>query len=311
MKTYISIIILSYNVKDLLDQTLNSIKEAIIYTKIKKPNLVFEVIVVDNNSSDGADLLVEKKHKFAKLIRNKQNLGFAHGNNVGVTATNKNSKYVLFINNDVVLKKDTLLTMYEFMERTPNCGLATCKVDLWSGGIDIDSHRGFPTPWRAVCYFTGIEKLLGKKFPKIFGQYHLLDKDFSKIHEIDACLGAFMIIPREVGEKINWWPKEYFLNGEDLDLCYQIKNHLNKKIYFVPSTSVIHYKGASKGTKTQAGVHSHATNTTKNLAINSGINSMKIFYKKYYAAKYPKLLTLIIYFGIYLLHKKRLITKKE
>lgn len=311
MRTYISIIILSFNVKDLVDQTLNSLLQSIKYTKIKNPNLIFKTIVVDNNSSDGAYELIKAKHKWVHLIKNKQNLGFAHGNNVGVKYIQPKSKYVMFINNDVVLQKDTLLTMYDFMEKTPDCGLATCKVDLWSGGIDIDSHRGFPTPWRAFCYFSGIEKLLGKKLPKIFGQYHLLDKDFNKIHQIDACLGAFMIIPTSIGNKIGWWPKEYFLNGEDIDLCYQIKNILNKKIYFVPTTKIIHYKGASKGTKGQAGKHAKASSKTKNLTINSGINSMKIFYKKYYEQKYPKILTKIIYFGIYLLHKKRLLTKKE
>lgn len=220
----ISIVILSYNVKDLLDQTLTSLKDSIFYAEDKsKGDLMYEVIVVDNASSDGADKLVEKKHPWVKLVKNKENKGFSKGNNDGVRVTDKKSKYMMFLNNDVVLQKDTLYVMYKYMEDNPKVGLATCQVDLWSGGVDIDSHRGFPTPWRSFCWFSGLEKVLGKTFPKIFGGYHLLHEDLSKIHEIDACLGAFMIIPRKVGDTIGWWPEEYFLNGEDIDMAYQIK----------------------------------------------------------------------------------------
>ncbi|MBP7859902.1 glycosyltransferase family 2 protein [Patescibacteria group bacterium] len=311
-KKLISIIILSYNVKDLLKQTLESLQSSIQYAKDQtKGMLDFETIVVDNNSQDGADLLVQNEFNWVKLVRNKENLGFAHGNNVGTKYISENSNYVAFLNNDLVLQPDTMLTMFEFMEKTPDCGLATCRVDLWSGGLDIDAHRGFPTPWNAFCYFSGLEKLLGKTFPTIFGNYHLLYKDFSTTHEIDACLGAFMIIPKTLGDKIGWWPKEYFLNGEDIDLCFQIKNLQHQKIYWVNDTKVIHYKGASKGTKAQAGKHAKASSSTKNLSINSGINSMKIFYKKYYEKKYPFILTRAIYAGIWLLHQKRKMLGRE
>lgn len=307
----VSVIILSYNVKDLLDQTLNSLKASIYYAKQKNKNLDFEVIVVDNKSSDGAAELVEKRHSWAKLIRNKENRGFAAGNNVGVKEISGRSTYVLFLNNDIVLDKDTLSVMYNYMKENPAVGLSTPRVDLWRGGYDIDAHRGFPTPWRALCYFLGLEKLLGHFLPKIFGGYHLLHEDLTTIHEIDSCLGAFMLLPREVGDKIGWWSEDYFLNGEDLDLCYQIKVLQSKKIMWVPITKVTHYKGASKGTKKQSKSVTTASIKTKDLTINSGINSMKIFYNKYYEKKYPIILTTMIYFAIWLLHKKRLLTKSE
>jgi len=309
----ISIIILSYNVKDLLDQTLNSLKQSIHYAEKKSKNtLTFEVIVVDNASFDGADELVEKKHSWVKLVKNKENKGFSRGNNDGVRVSDKNSKYVMFLNNDIVLQEDTLYKMVEYMQKNKDVGLATCQVDLWSGGIDIDAHRGFPTPWRSFCWFSGLEKLLGRKFPKVFGGYHLLHKDLEKIHEIDACLGAFMIIPRKVGDKIGWWPEDYFLNGEDIDLAYQIKVLQGYRNMWVPTTKIIHYKGASKGTKKQSqNIIKKVDKSKKTLVINSGIQSQKIFYKKYYKEKYPFFVTWLVYFGIWLLLKKRLILGKE
>lgn len=310
-KDLISIIILSYNVKDLLEQTLTSLKKSIDYAKKQNNHLDFEVIVVDNNSSDGADKVAQKYNSWLKVINNKENRGFAAGNNVGVKKISSNSKYVLFLNNDIILDEDNLYIMHKFMVANPEVGLATCRVDLWSGGYDIDSHRGFPTPWRSFCYFTGLEKFFGKRFPAVFGQYHLLNKDLNTVHEIDACLGAYMLLPKTLGDKINWWPEDYFLNGEDLDFCYQIKELQKKKIMWVPLTKAIHYKGASKGTKKQSKTITTASQGTKNLQINSGINSMKIFYKKYYESKYPKFITSIIYLGIWLLHTKRSLTKSE
>ena len=130
-------------------------------------------------------------------------------------------------------------------------------------------------------------------------------------HEIDSGVGAFILTKREIGEKIGWWDEDYFWYGEDLDFCYQIKVLNHKKIMWVPLTKAVHYKGASKGTKPQSKQVSVASSGTKNLQINSGIKSMKIFYKKYYEKKYPKILTWLIYLAIWGLHKKRVITKSE
>jgi GT2 family glycosyltransferase len=307
----ISIIILTFNAKDITIRMLDSLRDSLKFIASK---INYEVIVVDNGSTDGITDLLEQKsisEGWFTLIKG-SNIGFSKGNNMGVEQSNSNSKYVLFLNPDVILEKDSIEKVYDYMENSPSdISLVTCKVDLWSGGLDWDCHRGFPTPWRSFCYFTGLEKFLGKKFPTLFGGYHLLDKNMNEIHEIDACLGAFIMIRRVWGEKIKWWPTDYFLNGEDIDLCYQLKVINNTKIIYYPFATIVHYKGASKGTKNVSQKITKATSEVKTLQINSGVKSMEIFYKKYYADKYPFIINTVVYLGIWLLHKKRLILGKE
>ncbi len=310
----ISIIVLTYNAKDITIKMIESLKASLLVCD--KKGIKTEVIVVDNGSTDGvADAIDKKFTNWLTLIRN-DNVGFSKGNNLGVQKSSK-SKYVLFLNPDITLDKDAIQKVYEYMEndKDEKIGITTCEVNLWSGGLDWDAHRGFPTPWRAFCYFTYLEKLVKKSnisiLKKWFGGYHLLDRDFTKTHEIDVCLGAFLFVRRSVGELIKWWPTDYFLNGEDVDFCYQVKEIKGKRIMYLPETSIVHYKGASKGTKKESKNITKATTESKKVVINSGIDAMKIFYRKYYEKKYPWVLTQIIYFGIYFLHIRRLITKRE
>ena len=304
----VSIIILTFNARDVTLRMLDSLKNALNHAVFQ-----YEVIVIDNGSTDGiaGDLvLISQNENWFKFIQS-TNTGFANGNNRAYNQSDKSAKYVLFLNPDIILEEDTLNKMYEYMESHSDVALSTCRVDIWSGGLDWDCHRGFPTPWRAFCYFTGLEKYFGTVLPKIFGGYHLLDKDLSKEHEIDVCLGAFMFVRSEFGNKIGWWPEDYFLNGEDVDFCYQIKVLKHGKIMYVPHAKITHYKGASKGTKKQSSGITKATSGTKTLQINSGIKSMEIFYRKYYDEQYPWILNQLIYVGIWILHKKRLILGKE
>lgn len=309
----ISIIVLTYNAKDVTLKMLESLKRAI--GVCDKNGVKTEVIVVDNGSTDGVGVEVKKDFKWLKFIQN-ENVGFAKGNNLGVKESKK-SKYVLFLNPDITLDKDVITNVYKYMEsdKDEEVGISTCKIDLWSGGLDWDAHRGFPTPWRAFCYFSYLEKIAKKAninlLKKWFGGYHLLDRDFSNKHEIDVCLGAFLFVRRNVGEAINWWPKDYFLNGEDVDFCYQVKEIKGKKIMYLPEFSIVHYKGASKGTKKESKNITKASDGQKKVAINSGIDAMKIFYTKYYEQKYPWILNKFVYLGIALLHLKRKITKAE
>ena len=310
----ISIIILTYNAKDVTLKMLKSLKASLLVCD--KKDIKTEVIVVDNGSTDGvADAIDKKFTNWLSLIRN-DNVGFSKGNNLGVEKSS-DSKYVLFLNPDITLDDYAIAKVYEYMEKDKKeeVGITTCQVDLWSGGLDWDAHRGFPTPWRAFCYFSYLEKIAKKTNNKIlkkwFGGYHLLDRNFNKTHEIDVCLGAFLFIRRNVGELINWWPIDYFLNGEDVDLCYQVKEIKGKKIMYLPETSIVHYKGASKGTKKESKTITKASEEGKKLVINSSIDAMKIFYKKYYENKYPWLLNKIVYLGISLLHLKRFITRSE
>ena len=307
----LSIIVLTYNAKEITLKMFPALKKSVAYFE-KNSNKQAEILVIDNASTDGIlDDIKSKFSDFVKIVSNNKNLGFAKGNNLAVSQISKFSKYVLFLNPDVILEEDTIFKTYEFALSQENLGLVTCNLLLPNNEIDIDCHRSFPTIWNAFCYFTKLEKLFGKIFPSVFGRYHMLWENFSEPHEIDACLGAFMLIDRNVGEKVSWWSEDYFLNGEDIDLCYKIKILTNKKILFYPLAKAYHFKGSSKGTKKISKNFAKVSEETKNLQINSGIDAMKIFYKKFYAKNNSNFTNSFVYFGMDILKKIRLITKSE
>lgn len=191
----LSIIIVSYNTRELLEELLLSIKQN-ISSKIK-----YEVIVVDNFSADNSAEMVAREFPQFKIIANRQNLGFSKANNIGIKKT-VNSRYVLFLNPDTLLSKNTIEKMIEFMDENPNCGASTCKVIMSNGKIDDATHRGFPTPWNAFTHFSGISRLAPRS--KFFNGYYLGWNNLNKVHEIDALAGAFMLVPRKAGEDVGW-----------------------------------------------------------------------------------------------------------
>lgn len=287
----LSIVIVSFNTKELLRECLES-----IYKNTK--DLSFEIVVVDNNSKDGSSEMVSKEFKDVVLIENKENLGFSKANNVGVKKTS--GTYVLFLNSDTLVYKETLKTMVEFMDKEKNAGAATCKLTLPTGQIDDASHRGFPTPWNSFSHFSGLSKVFPKS--KLFGGYNLTYLDLNKTHEIDALAGAFMLVRRRAGEEVNWWDEDYFFYGEDLDFCYMLKKK-GWKIYFVPEVSIFHYKGVSGGIKKISKDVSTADETTKNRATTERFKAMRIFYKKHYENEYPFIVNKLVYLGIFLKQK--------
>lgn len=289
MKFDLSIIIVSYNTKDLLVDCINSIG-------LSKQGLKTQVIVVDNNSIDGSVEAVKNlKNKVEQLlvIENKVNFGFSKANNIGIKKAL--GRYVLFLNSDTKLEEKTLPGMVSFMDSHPDCDIATCKLMLPDGSIDDASHRGFPTPWRAFCHFSGISKLAPNS--QLFNGYHLGWKYMDSVHEIEACAGAFMMVRPQIGKNINWWDEDYFWYGEDLDFCYCAKQK-GAKICYVPDYSCLHYKGASGGIKKSSSSMSSADEETKKLAQNARFEAMRIFYRKHYKKKYPGFVTSFVMAGI-------------
>ena len=283
----LSIIIVSYNTKHVIGEGLQPIQQN------ADAVISYEVIIVDNQSSDGSVEYLKENFKMFTTIANKENAGFSRANNIGVKKAT--GRYVLFLNPDTVIQKDTLGIMVEFMDRHKDVGAATCKIELYDGTIDDASHRGFPTPLNALFHFSGIAGL----FPNstFFNGYHLGWQDLDKVHEIDALAGAFMIVRREAGDAVGWWDEDYFFYGEDIDFCYKLKER-GWKIYYVPTVSTLHIKGVSGGLKKHSQSMTTATSETKIRATNWRFDAMKIFYKKHYIKKYPKILTWLVLQGI-------------
>lgn len=303
----LSIIILNYNTKKLTLEAIASIEEN--YPDEVASGL-YEVIVTDNGSPDGSLAALREYKKKTKIksfhvVDNGGNIGFAAGNNKGLPFVA--GRYVLFLNSDTVVYPKTLTRMVDFMDATPEAGAATCKIAIPSGEIDEASHRGFPTPWNAFTHFSRLEKIFPRS--RLFSGYIQGWKNMKKMHEVDAIVGAFLLVRREVGDAIGWWNEEYFFYGEDLQFCYDIKK-LGYKIYYVPDVSILHYGGVSSGIKKQSRQITTADNEHKKFIQGHRFSAMRIFYQKNYADKYPKILNWAVHYGINFLHKRNVPKEK-
>lgn len=304
MRVNLSIIILNYNTKKITLEAVKSIEKS--YPKETQSG-EYEVIVADNASSDGSlafltEYKKQTKIKLFEVLDNKKNLGFSAGNNKAVPYTK--GRYVLFLNPDTLMRPVTLPYMIKFLDSHPNIGAASCNITSPQGILDPNCLRGFPTPWNSFCHFSG----LGKIFPKIplFAGYMQAGwRDTNKLQEVDAIEGAFIMLPRIVGEKIGWWDEDYFFYGEDLQMCLDI-HKAGYKIYYIPEVSIIHYSGASSGIKKESQEITTANRETKMKAQGWRFDAMRIFFEKNYFHKYPKLFNSLVYKGIEYLQKKNL-----
>lgn len=283
----LSIIIVSFNTKDITKKCLFYLKN-----NFKFYPLNYEVIVVDNGSKDGSvDMLNKIKSSWnnLKIIISKENLGFGKGNNLGLKYAK--GKYILYLNSDAFIKNIDFNDLIYLMEKYDDIGALTVKVILPNGQIDPASHRGFPNLWRSFTYFSGLEKFF-YKIPflnKIFGGYHLAHLNLDKIHEIESPTGAFLLTRKKILDKIRGFDEDYFAYGEDIEMAWQIKK-LGYKIIYYPLWEVLHIKSMS-------GLKKNDKKIRKKTSFYF-YDSMKIFYKKHYASKYPFFINNLVYFFI-------------
>jgi GT2 family glycosyltransferase len=229
----LSIIIVNYNVKEFVKNLLSSIDKA-------TRNLKHEVIIVDNNSTDGS--VAELKSDFPQhlIIENKENVGFGKANNQALEIAK--GKLLLLINPDTIVREDTFDKLIHFFNSHPEAGMAGCKVLNPDGTLQLACRRSYPTPWVSFCKAAGLSTLFPNS--RIFAKYNLTYLPEDEINEVDAISGAFMMFRKEVYEKIGGFDPQFFMYGEDLDLCYRTQQ-AGFKVYYVPDTEIIHYKGES------------------------------------------------------------------
>ncbi len=257
----LSVIIVNYNVKYFLENTIRSVKETVM-------GLSYEIIVIDNASKDGSMEHIVSKFSDVNYIYNESNLGFAKANNQGLKLAL--GDYILILNPDTIVKEKSIDMLIDYLKKHPETGLATCKIIGPEGTLDASCHRSFPTIWNSFCHLSGLSRL----FPdsKVFASYNLLYLKDDRIAEVDAVSGSFMLFSREIIDKGVYMPEDYFMYGEDIDFCYQIKKQ-GYKIEYVPIADVIHYRGQS-------------SKKDKIKLRKYFFESMKIFVKKNYTSKY-------------------------
>lgn len=286
----LSIVIVNFNTREILKKCLDNLRG--IY-----PDM--EVIVVDNNSTDGSADMIKRHFSDIRLIQT-QNNGLAAGSNLGLRATT--GDYILYLGSDAFPEKNSLVEMIDFMDKEPKLGVATCKLVLRSGDLDMDAHRGFPTPWAAVTHFLMINKV----FPKsnFFNRYFLGHEDLTKPHEIDLCISHFMLIKREVFRDVGEWDQNFYVYGEDVDFCYRVK-HAGWKIMYLPQWKCLHYKGVSVGIRKETRDISRVPKEVKEKMRRETTRAMRLFYEKHYKNKYPRFITQLVLLGIDILGLSR------
>lgn len=231
--TDLSIIIVNYNVKEFLHNSIESIIKA-------SRDFSTEIIVVDNASSDGSVEYISKSFPYVKIIANEINLGFGKANNQALEIST--GKFIVIINPDTIVKEDTFQNVIEFFKITPQAGMVGCKVLNPDGTLQLACRRSFPGLWTSFTKVTGLSNLFPNS--RFFAKYNLTYLDENQTYEVDAISGSFMVLKREVYEKIGGFDPQFFMYGEDLDLCYRTKQ-AGYKVFYLHTTEIIHYKGES------------------------------------------------------------------
>jgi GT2 family glycosyltransferase len=234
----LSVIIVNWNVKYLIVKNLQSIFN---FTK----NLDFEVIVVDNGSSDGSVELMQKEfsaeigQKKLLIINTKQNNGFAKGNNLGVDVAS--GEYLLFMNPDMELVENSFEILLNHLENHKNIDVLGCTLVYGDKSIQ-KTVKNLPTFLSQVFVLLKLHHLF--KNSKTVKDYLNLDFDYTLEQKVEQLMGAFILMKREVFEKVGRWSEDYWMWWDDVDLAYQFqKQKLN--IFYTPITKIIHHESKS------------------------------------------------------------------
>jgi N-acetylglucosaminyl-diphospho-decaprenol L-rhamnosyltransferase len=264
----LAIVIVNYNTCNLLRDCLASIYNS-------QGNLDFDVVVVDNASSDGSAAMVNHEFPLTTVIASQVNGGFAYANNLGLrrlgfdsstTSPPVTPRYVLLLNPDTVLPATALATMVAFMDQHPEIGAAGPKLMRPDGSLDLACRRAFPTPEVSLYRMAGLSRLFPRS--RVFGRYNMTFADPDQLTEVDAIVGAFMMVRQEAVIQAGLLDETYFMYGEDLDWAYRIKA-CGWKIYYNPEVTVLHIKRAASRRSPKAQVEFY--------------RAMDIFYHKFYA----------------------------
>ena len=255
----LSVIIVSYNSIELLENCLFSVQKAM-------QTIDGEIIIVDNNSNDGSKESLPSKFPGVKFIFNNENLGFAKACNQGSKISSGN--YLLFLNPDTILTETCLKDCISFFESHADVGAAGVRMLDEKGNFLKESKRGLPSPSASFYKLFGLTAM----FPgsKTFGKYYQGHLPEDENNPVDVLSGAFMMVKREIFEKVNGFDESFFMYGEDIDLSLRITQR-GYKNYYLGKLSVTHLKGGS---------------TTYNYKyVRDFYSAMNLFVKKHYSDK--------------------------
>lgn len=231
----LSVIILSYNTKDITGRCLQKLEEAKKYCEKRVGNKI-EIIVLDNASSDGSLEMIKDNYKSVKLIVSKENTGFSRGNNVAMRKVK--NPFILLLNSDVYVGDDSLYKALAYFRVNLNCDVMGARLNYASGKLQ-PSGGNLPNPINIIFWIMGAWFIPGAFHPKS-------RSFFSKAHQVGWIMGAFFMLKREVFEKTSGFDENLFMHMEEVEWCKRIAD-LGYKIWYVPQVEVTHLHGASTG----------------------------------------------------------------
>ncbi len=229
----VSVVIVNYNVREFLVQALRSLQHAV-------RDLEAETWVVDNNSIDDSVAAVREMFPDVHVIANRENVGFGRANNQAIRQAR--GEFIFILNPDTIVQEDTLSHFVAFMRAHRDCGAAGCRILNPDGSFAPESRRSFPTPSTAFYRMTGLARLFPKS--RTFGRYNMTFIPETEACEVDALSGSCMMVRRRALDEAGLFDEEFFMYGEDLDLCFRIQE-AGWTIRYTPGTQIIHYKGES------------------------------------------------------------------
>ncbi len=271
----LSIVIINYNVKAFLTQCLDSIYRS-------QTQYSYEVIVIDNASSDSGKDMILKLFPKVRWTDNAKNVGFGKANNQGFEQAK--GAYTLILNPDTVLREDTLEVSLNYLKAHPEVGGLGIKGIDGSGQFLPESKRGLPTPMTAFFKISGLSRL----FPRspLFSRYHLGHLNPDSNHKVDILVGCYMMIPTDLLRQVGGFDPQYFMYGEDIDLSYELLK-TGRQNHYLAESQIIHYKGES----TKRGSLNY---------VRMFYQAMVLFSRKQFSGGSALAYTLLIYSGIYL-----------
>lgn len=229
----LSIITVTWNSEKQIAEQIASVISA-------SEGLEYEQIIIDNGSGDKTVEIIEKDFPQIKLIKNKDNKGFAGANNQGVK--NATGKYILFLNPDMRVEEGSLDKIVKWMDNNPDVGIASPKLVDKNGKFNTEAGpRRFPKVWEQVLVLLKLPHFI----PMILDQYLMKDFNPEVEQEVDSVRGSFMLVRRELIDKLGWgFDPRYFIWWEDVDLCREAKK-LGFKVVYTPIISCVDYVGQS------------------------------------------------------------------
>ena len=277
MKNTVSLLIVSYNVRQYIAHAIDAI--------IKSDLDDFEIIIIDNNSFDNTASYLKERYSHLrqiKIVQNEENIGF--GKAINQAASLAKGQYYLILNPDTIIQEETISTLKEYLDSNPEVGMVGPKILNADGTLQLACKRSFPTLGVALPKLLGFSRIFPKS--KWAGKYNLTYLDEDEISIVDAISGSCMFIRSFLFHELKGFDERFFMFGEDLDLCSRIWKN-NYEIHYVPTTQIVHYQGES-------------VKSAPFDSINAFYNAMILFVDKHFSFGTGWLMKFAIRCGIYI-----------